>query len=102
MRDYLDDFCSAYLNNILIFSKNSLRQYKKHVYKILNKLKKTGFYLDINKCKFEIVNIKYLNFIIKAGKDIYINLDKVKIIREWKIFTTIKKIKNFFDFINFY
>ena len=82
LRDYLDDFCSAYLDDILIFSKGSLRQHRKHVCKVLNKLKKAGFYLDINKYEFEIASIKYLGFIIEAGKGIHMNPDKVKAIRE--------------------
>ena len=82
LRDYLDDFCSAYLDDILIFSKGSLRQHREHVYKVLNKLKKAGLYLNINKCEFETTNTKYLGFIIEAGKGIYMDLDKVKTIRE--------------------
>jgi len=32
--NYLDDFYTAYLNNIIIYSKNKL-EYKEHVYKVL-------------------------------------------------------------------
>ena len=32
--DYLDNFYTAYLDNIIIYSKNKL-EYKEHVYKIL-------------------------------------------------------------------
>ena len=102
MRDYLDDFCSIYLNDILVFSKDSLKQYKEYVCKVLDKFKEAGLHLNINKCEFEIVSIKYLNFIIEAEKDIYMDSDKVKVIREWKIFITVKRIKNFFGFANFY
>jgi dTDP-4-amino-4,6-dideoxygalactose transaminase len=38
---YLDDFYMAYLNNILIYSKN-LEEHKIHVYKVLEKLRLTG------------------------------------------------------------
>ena len=58
--------------------------------------------MDINKCKFEITNIKYLGFIIKTEKDIYMDPDKIKVIKKWKILTTVKKVRNFFDFANFY
>ena len=82
LKNYLNNFCSVYLNDILIFSKDSLRQYKKHVYKILDKLKKARLHLDINKCEFKTASIKYLNFIIKAEKGIHINPNKIKTIRE--------------------
>jgi hypothetical protein len=32
--DYLDDFYTAYLDNIIIYSKNEL-EYEEHVYKVL-------------------------------------------------------------------
>jgi hypothetical protein len=35
--DYLDDFCTAYLDDIIIYSKNLL-EHKEHVYKVLKQL----------------------------------------------------------------
>jgi hypothetical protein len=35
---YLDDFYTAYLNNIIIYSKNA-KEYKLYVYKVLVKLR---------------------------------------------------------------
>ena len=78
----MDDFCLAYLDDMLIFSKRSLKQYKEYVCKILDKLKETGLYLDIFKYKFKVTSIKYLGFIIKAGKGIYMDPEKVKVIKK--------------------
>jgi SMC interacting uncharacterized protein involved in chromosome segregation len=39
--EYLDDFYTAYLDDILIYSKN-LEEYKMHVYKVLEKLRIAG------------------------------------------------------------
>ena len=72
----------AYLNDILIFLKKNLKQHKKYVCKILDKLKEIRFYLDISKYKFEAINIKHLDFIIKIEKDIYIDSKKIKIIKK--------------------
>ena len=49
-----------------------------------------------------MISIKYLGFIIEMGKGVCINSEKIKVIKEWKIFITVKGVKNFFDFINFY
>ena len=32
--DYLDDFCTAYLDNIIIYFENKL-EHKEHVYKVI-------------------------------------------------------------------
>ena len=49
LREYLDVFCSAYLDDILIYS-NSLEEYIEYVKAVLEKLRQAGLYLDINKC----------------------------------------------------
>jgi hypothetical protein len=39
--NYLDDFCTAYLDNILIYSNNKL-EHEEHVHKVLERLRKAG------------------------------------------------------------
>ena len=80
LQEYLDWFCSAYLDNILIFTNSSKKEYIEHIYIVLKALKKAGLNLDILKYKFSIQKIKYLGFIIKARKGIRINPKKVKVI----------------------
>jgi hypothetical protein len=38
LQDYLDEFCSAYIDNILIYSSGSKRQHWEHVCKVLQRL----------------------------------------------------------------
>ena len=40
-------------------------------------LEKVGLYLEIGKSKFSIKRTKYLEFILKAKKGIYIDLNKI-------------------------
>ena len=77
-QEYFDDFCMIYLNNILIYN-NSKAKHIKHVNKMLFKLKKTDLYLNIDKCEFHVIMIKYLSFIIII-EDIQMNFDKIKVI----------------------
>jgi hypothetical protein len=51
--EYLDDFCIAYLDDILIYSKNP-EEHKIHVYKVLEKLRLAGLQADIKKYKFSV------------------------------------------------
>jgi len=73
--EYLDNFYSAYLNNILIYSFNIL-EYKKYIYKILMRLRNVGLQIDIKKCKFNVTKTKYLGFIIRVNG---IEVDSAKI-----------------------
>lgn len=57
LREYLDVFCSAYLDDILVYS-NSKDEHIEHVGKVLGKLKDAGLFLDINKCEFHVKEVK--------------------------------------------
>ena len=51
LREYLDDFCIVYIDDILIYNNNHV-EHQIHVHKMLDKLKKARIYLDIKKCQF--------------------------------------------------
>ena len=63
--EYLDDFCTAYLDDILIYSKDPA-EHELHVRKVLQKLQEAGLQVDIKKCEFSITRTKYLGFIIST------------------------------------
>ena len=81
LKDFLDDFCSAYIDDIIIYSK-SVSQHQKHVEAVLKRLRDAGLQCDINKYEFEVVTTKYLGFIVEAGKGIRIDPEKVRAIKE--------------------
>ena len=47
---------------------------------ILKQLQQTDLQIDINKCEFKITFTKYLEFIVKAEKNVNMNLNKIKVI----------------------
>jgi transposase InsO family protein len=102
LRDFLDEFVSAYLDDILIFSSGSLSEHQGHVRKVLQRLKDAGLQLDIDKCEFEVKSTKYLGFIIEAGKGIRMDPEKVKAIIEWATPQSVKGVRSFLGFANFY
>jgi hypothetical protein len=63
--DYFDDFYTAYLDDILIYSDN-IFEYEVQMKKVLQRLRKTDLQTDINKYEFNITSIKYLDFIIST------------------------------------
>ncbi len=73
--EYLNDFYSAYLDNILIFSE-TLEEYKVYIKKVLIKLKEARLNLDINKYEFYIKETKYLGLIVRRNS---IKIDPAKI-----------------------
>ena len=78
LRKYLNDFCTIYLNNVLIYNNNK-KEHTIHVRKIFNKFYIVDFYLNINKYEFYINEIKYFKFIIII-ENVKINLKKIDVI----------------------
>ena len=66
LRPYLDVFCTAYINDILVYS-NNLAKHKKHVNFVLEALYRAGLQLDINKYEFHKMEVLYLGLIISIN-----------------------------------
>ena len=88
--DYLDEFCTAYLDDILIYSDDEL-EHQVHVKKVLERLQNAGLQADIKKCEFGVKRTKYLGFIVSTD-GIEVDPKKVEVIRNWKLPYTIKGI----------
>jgi len=59
----LNNYYTAYLNNVLIFLKTRAK-YIKYVNEIIQRLGNAGLQININKSKFYTTKIKYLSLII--------------------------------------
>ena len=70
LRDYLDKFASAYINDILVFTTGSLQKHQEHICKVLKWLQQAGLQVSINKYEFKTHSMKYLGFIIKTRKGV--------------------------------
>ncbi len=77
--DYLNDFVSIYINNILIYS-NFKKKHVKHVKKVLQRLRNADLQIDIDKCKFFVHETKYLS--------------------EWWFWNNQKEEEHFFEDVN--
>ena len=102
LRDFLDEFASAYLDDIIIFTDGPLSQHHSHVRAVLDRLKAAGLQLEIKKCEFDVQRTKYLGFIVEAGKGVSMDPDKVQAIQDWNAPTTVKGVRGFLGFANFY
>src|SRR5271163_2167307 len=102
LREYLDEFCSAYIDDILIFSSGSLADHRNKVKKVLQRLRDAGLQLDIAKCEFEVQTVRYLGFVIEAGAGVSMEPEKVKAIMEWEAPHSTRGVRAFVGFANYY
>jgi hypothetical protein len=74
----LNEFVITYLNDILIYSKNK-KEHKKHVRKVLQKLRDAEIQADIDKCEFNVFETKFLEVIVEVN-EIRMNSKKIQTI----------------------
>ena len=65
LMDLLDVVCTAYLDDVLIYSEDEL-QHEAHVKQVIERLRAAGLQADIKKCEFNVKRTKYLGFIIST------------------------------------
>ena len=80
LREHLDVFVIAYLDNILIYSK-ILSKHKQHVQTMLQCLKQRRLLLKFEKCEFHRFNVEFLEFVKKIQR-IRINSIKLQTIKD--------------------
>ncbi|KAF4492009.1 Transposon Tf2-6 polyprotein [Colletotrichum fructicola Nara gc5] len=102
LREYLDDFVSAYIDDILIFTDGTLHDHRQKVLKVLQKLQEAGLQLDVDKCEFEQKRVKYLGYIVDVDSGISVDPDKIEAIEHWETPTTIRGVRGFLGFANYY
>ena len=105
--DILDIFVTAYVDDILVFSK-TFQEHRKHVKTILSRIQAAGLQLNIDKCEFEVQETKYLGLIIQAATPegclgcVKMDPAKTHVIDTWESPKSIKDVQSFLGFANFY
>ena len=99
--EYLDIFVTAHLDNILIYTKGTLKEHIQEVKKVFKALQEADIRLRPDKCKFHVKTVKFLGSIITTD-GIQMDDEKVKAIREWPEPRNLKEVQAFLGFANFY
>ena len=98
--DYLDNFVTAFVDDLIIYSKNET-EHEKHVKMVLERLRAAGLQASIKKCEFHVTRTKYLGFILTT-EGIEVNPEKTQVIHDWKVPNTVQGVQSFLGFCNFY
>jgi len=64
LKEHLNEFVMAYLDNIIIYS-NTEEEHEKHVKWVLRKLYEENIPIAVEKCEFYIKNTNFIGFIIE-------------------------------------
>ncbi len=98
--EYLHQFCQIYLDDIIIYSK-TLKKHKQHVWLILNRLREADLQIDIDKCKFHVQKIIFLELLMSIER-LKMNSRKIQAVVDWFTLNNLTQMQFFIDFCNFY
>jgi hypothetical protein len=100
LRPYLDLFCTAYIDDILVYS-DTLAKHKRHVRLVLKAMEEAGLQLDVDKSEFHKSEVTYLGYVISTN-GIRIDPNKIRTIINWEYPKNVKDVRAFISFANFY
>ena len=102
LREYLDQFCVVYIDDILIYTKSGvLEDYQDQVRKVLIKLREAGLFIKPEKCEFSVTRTTFLGFVISVD-GIEMDPAKVNAVLDWDHPKNVKDVQCFLGFANFY
>jgi len=90
----------VYMDDIFLFAPDEITL-TKNTKRVLSRLRENDLFLKATKCEFNKTKVEYLGMVIEEGK-ISMDPGKLKGIQDWPTPTTVKQIRGFLGFGNFY
>ena len=100
LRNYLKEFCIAYLHDILIYS-YCKANHLKHVSKFLETIPQHQLFGRLNKCEFHVKKVGFVGFIV-TPEDVAIEPGKTLCIVDWPKPKRHQDVQRFLGLVNFY
>jgi hypothetical protein len=95
-----EGWLEIYINDMLIHSEMEEQDSSRTEW-VLKRLMQHNLYLKLQKCIFNMEEVDYLRMIISPGQ---ITMDPTKLagITEWPVLLTVRQVRSFLGFANFY
>ena len=100
LQPYLDQFCTAYLDDLLVYSEN-LEEHTTHFRLVLELLQRAGHQVKPQKCELDKTTTEYLGVIITPN-GLKMDPKKVSAVMNWPIPQKLRDVRRFVGFGNYY
>ncbi|KAL6178768.1 hypothetical protein ACLB2K_050286 [Fragaria x ananassa] len=97
---YLDRFVIVFIDDILVYLKSE-KEHVKHLRLILRTLRNAQLFAKFSKCEFWLDKVGFLGCIVSA-EGVSVDPQKVKVVSNWKIPTTVTEIRSFLGLTDYY
>jgi len=96
----IDVTCIVYLDDVLIFS-GTEEEHVEHVREILQRLREAKLYVKLSKCEWHTQRTEFLGYIV-TPEGVTVDQERIKTIQEWPLPKTVRDIRVFVGFMNYY
>ena len=107
LRDLREKYCpkgvviSGYMDDYLIATSSSIELHRQATHDLLDLIEQHDLFIKPEKCVWEAPRVDYLGLILEKG---VVRMDPAKIagVAEWPVPTTVKQVRSFLGFVNYY
>ena len=89
-----------YMDNVLV-STETLEECQTRTKRVLERMKEEDLHLKLAKCTFDQMEVEYLGLVIRNG-EILMDPTKLKAVEQWEPSKSVKAVRSFIGFCNFY
>lgn len=101
LAEKLDVFCIVYLDDILIYTEEAGVAHTEAVKWVLEQLLRYGLYANLQKCRFNQEEVRFLGYII-SPEGIKMEDERIHSVRDWPRPQCVRDVQVFIGFANFY
>ena len=100
LRGLMTRICLAYLDDVIVYSRHHC-QHLRDLRAVFERLRVAGFKLNPSKCQLFRDEVLYLGHVVNAA-GVSPDPAKLRVLSGWPVPETVRDVKSFFGFINFY
>ena len=89
-----------YMDDVLVYTE-MLEECQEWTKRVPEWMKEEDLHLKLTKCAFEQTEVEYLGLVVKNG-EVLMDPIKLKAVKDWEPSTSVKAVRSFIRFCNFY
>ena len=95
-----EDWLIIYMDDVLVYAETR-EECQEQTKWVLKRREEEDLHLKLAKCTFDQSEVEYLGLVVKDG-EVLMDPTKLKAVEQWEPLTSVKVVRSFIGFCNFY
>ena len=96
----MEGWLIIYMDDVLVFTE-TLEECQEQTKRVLDRMEEENLHLKLAKCTFNQTEVEYLGLVVRDG-EVLMDPTKLKAVEQWKPPKSVKAVRSFIGFCNFY